>query len=272
MTKLIGCLAALLVAGASQARNAELLDFSAAPPASKAAAPTPPEPEASFAQPPADPAPAGVEISSLTDRLRIPAWMAPKRSRFFAALPSIPPGVAAMPEAGCTWEPYRPNPRLGLAAEARRARYYGVMAAAACEAGVPTNLFDALVTQESGYNPMALSPKGAVGLSQLMPDTAARLGVGNAWDVVQNLRGGARYLRRHLDEFRRYDLALGAYNAGPGRVRRFGRVPAFRETLMYVGAILGDLRSSLTRRAVPVDAPSPAGAAAARTASLFDFG
>ncbi len=84
-----------------------------------------------------------------------------------------------------------------------------------------------------------------MGLAQLMPGTARQLGVSNPWNVVDNLRGAARYLRAQLDEFERYDLALGAYNAGPGRVRRAGRVPSIRETLDYVRTILQDVRWSI---------------------------
>ncbi len=122
------------------------------------------------------------------------------------------------------------------------------MANAACEAGIPVNLFDALLAQESRYNPMALSPKGAAGLAQLMPDRARRLGVRNVWDPMENMRGGARYLRSLLDEFGRFDLALAAYNAGEGRVRGTGRVPRIRETVGYVSRILLTMRDQFARR------------------------
>lgn len=74
-------------------------------------------------------------------------------------------------------------------------------------------------------------------ITQLMPGTARGLGVFNSRDPLSNLRGGARYLRAHLDEFKRVDLALAAYNAGPGRVRSMRRIPPFRETMDYVAAI-----------------------------------
>lgn len=82
-----------------------------------------------------------------------------------------------------------------------------------------------------------MSPKDAVGLTQLMPGTPSYLGVFDSRDPLQNLRGGARYLREHLDEFKRVDLALAAYNAGPGRVSRNSRIPPVRETIGYVSAI-----------------------------------
>src|SRR3546814_2976104 len=92
---------------------------------------------------------------------------------------------------------------------------------------------DAMLIQESRYNPMALSPKGAFGLGQLMPGTAKQLGV-DRYSLHGNLRGAARYLSWQLREFGRVDLALAAYNAGPGRVRSVKRVPRITETQNYV--------------------------------------
>lgn len=83
---------------------------------------------------------------------------------------------------------------------------------------------------------MALSPKGAFGLAQLMPATARGLAV-NVFEPLENLRGGARYLRRLLDAFGRIDLTLAAYNAGPGRVRARWAVPPFCETIDYVSKV-----------------------------------
>ena len=148
---------------------------------------------------------------------------------------------------GCTADAYRPNPTLPAMAERRRATWYASMAEAACEAGVPVNLLDALVIAESRYNPAALSPKGAAGLAQLMPDSARRMGVGNVWDPNANLRGGARLLRTLLDEFGRFDLALAAYNAGAGRVRATGQVPKIPETVRYVSGILVTMRDQFLR-------------------------
>ena len=119
-----------------------------------------------------------------------------------------------------------------------RGQYLAHARAAAARHGVPADLFARLVQQESGWNPGAVSSKGAIGLAQLMPQTAARLGV-NPRDPMQNLDGGARYLRMQYDTFGSWRLALAAYNAGPGAVQQYGGIPPYRETQGYVRAILG---------------------------------
>lgn len=109
---------------------------------------------------------------------------------------------------------------------------------AARKHGVPEDLFLRLVQQESGWNPRAISNKGAIGLAQLMPGTARALRV-DPKDPKQNLEGGARYLAEQYRTFRDWRLALAAYNAGPGAVKKYNGVPPFRETQGYVRAILG---------------------------------
>jgi hypothetical protein len=110
---------------------------------------------------------------------------------------------------------------------------------AALEFGIDPDIYVALIQQESGFNPNAQSPKGAFGLAQLMPGTALDLGVMRT-DPIDNLRGGAKYLREQYDAFGGdYRLALSAYNAGPGNVRKYGGVPPFQETQNYVSRILG---------------------------------
>ncbi|MDP2085201.1 MAG: lytic transglycosylase domain-containing protein [Gemmobacter sp.] len=111
--------------------------------------------------------------------------------------------------------------------------------AAATRHNVPEDLFLRLVQQESGFNPGAVSSKGATGLAQLMPDTARLLGV-DISDPHQNLDGGARYLARMHARFGNWRLALAAYNAGPEAVAKHGGVPPYAETQGYVKAILGE--------------------------------
>ena len=109
---------------------------------------------------------------------------------------------------------------------------------AAVSANLSPTLLSALVWQESRWNPSAISPKGAIGLAQLMPATARDLGV-NPADPSANLVGGARYLRYLLDQFDgNVEKALAAYNAGPGRVRSAGGIPAIAETRAYVASIV----------------------------------
>lgn len=134
-------------------------------------------------------------------------------------------------------------PRYGISrdAQARRTAYFNLIVDVACDTGVPVVLFDALLAQESRYRPFARSSAGAMGMAQLMPGTAQYLRVSDPWDVRQNLVGGARYLREQLDRFGTWELALAAYNAGPGRVDQFGGIPPFRETRNYVRTIMGSI-------------------------------
>ena len=105
--------------------------------------------------------------------------------------------------------------------------------------GVDPRLVDLVIRMESGYDPRAVSPKGARGVMQLMPDTARAYRVRDSFDPVQNIRGGVRYLSDLLERFGSdVGLALAAYNAGPQAVDRYGGVPPFEETRRYVNAIL----------------------------------
>jgi soluble lytic murein transglycosylase-like protein len=106
---------------------------------------------------------------------------------------------------------------------------------------ISPTLLEAVVWQESRWNELAVSPVGARGLTQLMPGTAAQMGV-NAGDPMANLEGGARYLRMQLDAFGGdIEKALAAYNAGPGRVQKAGGIPNIRETKAYVASIMARL-------------------------------
>ena len=220
-------------------------------------------------------------------------------ARTGVAQPSVPPSTGLLPAAGsipvpiwmrggpifasaspryvpeCSAAPYRPTGFLRSDAESRRATYYGLMSNIACEHGIPVGLFDAMIIRESQYQPNIYSPKNAFGLTQLMPGTAAQLGV-DRYHVESNLRGGAKYLRRQLDRFGHYHLALAAYNAGPGRVRN-GAVPRIPETRDYVDNVLMNWSrlSGFQRRATIVPqvtvAPATAARPAGRAATVSTF-
>ena len=134
---------------------------------------------------------------------------------------AIPPGLDTMPYSG-----RYDGPWLDEAREAAQRH------------SIPVALFLRLIQRESAWNPTARSHKGAIGLAQLMPETARLLAV-DPMDPRQNLEGGARYLRQQYERFRDWRLALAAYNAGPETVARHDGVPPYAETQAYVTAILG---------------------------------
>ena len=118
--------------------------------------------------------------------------------------------------------------------------YDALITAAAQRNGVDPALLKGLIKQESGFDPSAGSSAGAQGLTQLMPGTAAALGVSNPLDPAQSIEGGAKYLAQQLKAFNGDEtLALAAYNAGPGAVARHGGIPPYAETQAYVAKVLG---------------------------------
>lgn len=164
-------------------------------------------------------------IRDLEDRLGLQeSRRRPAASSFVASVPS----ESTVPAA--------PKPGLGAFRQA--------MAEAARRQGVDVKLLEAVVETESGGDPSAVSSKGAMGLMQLMPGTARALGVERPWEPVQNLEGGARYLREQLQAFGGIEQALAAYNAGPGAVRRHGGVPPYPETQRYVTKVMERYRAS----------------------------
>lgn len=167
----------------------------------------------------------------------VPKWM--RSSRLTPAGSWLPTGLPTI--GACGGGSYSSSRLLRAPAEERRRLLYPLVVQSACRYGIPVGLFDAMIIQESGYRPFIRSPKGAFGLGQLLPGTAAELGV-DPYNVYGNLDGSARYLAAHLREFREPQLALAAYNAGPVRVRKVRRIPRIAETQDYVRSILWNWR------------------------------
>ena len=129
-------------------------------------------------------------------------------------------------------------------------KFNKVIVAAAKKFDVDAALISAVIKAESDFNPREISNKGARGLMQLMPATAARFGVSNAFNPTANIDGGVHYLRWLLDTFEgNADLAVAAYNAGEGNVWKYNGVPPFRETIHYINRIAAHVRSVLTDQA-----------------------
>jgi soluble lytic murein transglycosylase-like protein len=149
--------------------------------------------------------------------------------------PVAPP---ASPPAGSSGEAASLPPPAPARLEPLAQPYREAIAAAAARHGLDPKLLHALVIVESAYRPAACSPVGACGLTQLMPATAVELGVADRFDPVANLGGGADYLSRQIVRFGDLRLALAAYNSGPSRVARLGRVPDIPETRAYVSAVI----------------------------------
>jgi len=180
--------------------------------------------------------PAGTHADVLSTKGRLSMFESQTRVLDTRAREQYNSSVRLQPErfqAPTMWDDLAPSfrgvyrgPYLGMAKQAAR-RYQ-----------VPEDLFLRLVQQESGWRADAVSHKGAIGLAQLMPQTARMLGV-NPLDPRQNLEGGARYLAEQYRTFGSWRLALAAYNAGPGAVEKYGGVPPFKETRNYVRVILG---------------------------------
>jgi hypothetical protein len=150
-----------------------------------------------------------------------------------------------------------------------QSKFDKVIVAAAKKFDVDAALISAVIKAESDFNPREISNKGARGLMQLMPATAARFGVSNAFNPTANIEGGVHYLRWLLDTFEgNADLAVAAYNAGEGNVWKYNGVPPFRETIHYLNRIARHVRSVLTDQATASASSSSAssfsGAAAIR--------
>jgi len=149
------------------------------------------------------------------------------------------PIIAATPAA----KPLSGKP-LSARAAAKAGAALPLLERAGAASDLSARLLEAIAYVESRFDPQAISPKGAVGMMQLMPATAAELGVA-PHDPEANARGGAAYLRRMLAEFdNNVELAVAAYNAGPAAVKRHGGVPPYRETQAYVAAVMDYLATA----------------------------
>jgi soluble lytic murein transglycosylase-like protein len=193
-----------------------------------------------FSGPLGEPRPGGVGDRAFSS-LANPTAMAPKAVPVDEGTGQSPQAELPQPRSatvrgGTGWSPRVPSQ---IAKLVKRKNLEIVIKKYAHHYGVDEDLVWAVIRQESGFNPDAVSPKGAMGLMQLMPGTADRMGVSDAFDVEQNIAGGIKYLDRCLNQFNQnVPLALAAYNAGPDNVVKYQGCPPFPETRQYVASIL----------------------------------
>ncbi len=168
---------------------------------------------------------------SVRQQIGLSKELAKKAGDFISAFPPLPPSVMARLQPDCP----------ALAPEEVDA----LVSTAAQQQSVEPKLIRAVMKQESGFRPCAISVAGAQGLMQLMPDTADQLHVSDAFDPAQNVNGGAAYLKQLLTKYKGdLKLTLGAYNAGPKRTDDAGAVPNLPETQNYVSSILANIASA----------------------------
>lgn len=160
----------------------------------------------------------------------------------------LPPFVKLIKDTPASFEKVLGNEIIGPDADqSQLTGYYNqLIEAASRKYNIGSNIIKAVVKAESDFNSTAVSNKGAIGLMQLMPETAKALGVSNAFDPRENIDGGVRYLKDMLSEFGgNLELALAAYNAGPNSVKKYGGIPPYDETQNYVKKIMSSLRGNV---------------------------
>ena len=170
--------------------------------------------------------------------MRTPAYsQASTRPSSYAPNSLYAPGATALSPRNYT--PRVAGSRSFRVNEQNRQRFAADVDRIATQYRLEPALMHAVISAESAYNPWAVSPKGAMGLMQLMPGTAERFGVSNPYDPIANMHGGARYLRWLLDRFNDPRLAVAGYNAGEGAVQKYGnQIPPYQETQTYVVRVL----------------------------------
>jgi soluble lytic murein transglycosylase-like protein len=176
------------------------------------------------------------------DRIEPDLTPAPPPEKSSAESVSILPGSSPAPApTSSTPAPAALPAQTPPPANSGRVDVAEVVGAASDRYRLDPDLVNSVIRAESGFKVHAVSPKGAQGLMQLMPQTASKLGVANAFDPAANVDGGTRYLRELLEQYN-FDLikALAAYNAGPQRVEQYKGVPPYRETRLYVASIVRD--------------------------------
>ena len=175
-------------------------------------------------------------VSSMMNRAKtfLTVTYAARGSIFF-------PGSAFSPNPAPVFQPFI-EPEIATDGPITKEDIRKIARKAAHRHGVDPVLIRSMIAVESGFDPLALSAKGAMGVMQLMPGTAAEMGVEDPYDVRQNIDGAVRYFKKLLHRYRRYpkklELALAAYNAGPRNVRRHRGIPPYRETRRYIRKVM----------------------------------
>lgn len=164
-------------------------------------------------------------------------------------------GPAVTPREVPPLDPARPN----AVPVKPKGNWNQKVAQIAAQHDLPVELLHSVIKVESNYNPRAVSPKGALGMMQLIPATAERFGVSDVFDPVDNIQGGARYLRYLLDLYHGdYPLALAAYNAGEQAVAKYGSVPPYSETQTYLRLVAREIQQAVKTTAAQPKETKPA--------------